>query len=326
MLTLTNSPYWRTKAADARNLHTQEVQRIKRELQAAGMTRFGRLKFASRFLPQILHEDEHVRGIVYGRYAEGTGLLKWTEGMLVATDYRVVFLDRKPGFEALDELTYDVISGVQKSYAWPFAAMTLHTRIGDYTFRFANKRCIDTFMRYVEKRHLESVATKDIPVQPGNDQAFTLNETTITFLTDHDTAVLSTVDHVGNTYGVTVHYQVVSSTTLDILTKLDSRKVRNILAHHQVALTIYDRATMQTLQLQGIASLETEQQPMRNKVFAALNQPRMYGERMQYPPVTTFTQGAYTVVRIVPYACQFFDFRQEDQSLASQANLQPKVL
>ena len=135
----------------------QEIKRIRKELRAAGMTGFGLAKFASRFLPQILHQDEHVNGVVYGRYSEGTGLLRWVEGLLVATERRVIFLDRKPGFEAMDELTYDVVSGVQKSYAWPFASVTLHTRIGNYTLRFANKRCIDIFMRYVEKRRLESL-------------------------------------------------------------------------------------------------------------------------------------------------------------------------
>ena len=138
-------------------LDKQEAQRIQQELEPAGATTFGRLKFASRFLPQVLHKGEHIKGVVYGRYAEGTGLLQWVEGMLIATDRRVIFLDRKPGFEALDELTYDVVSGVQKSYAWPFASVTLHTRIGNYTLRFANKRCIDSFMHYVEKRRLESL-------------------------------------------------------------------------------------------------------------------------------------------------------------------------
>jgi hypothetical protein len=134
----------------------QEVKRVEQELKAVGVTAFGRLKFASRFLPRILHEGEHVKGAVYGRYAEGTGLLRWVEGMLIATGRRVIFLDRKPGFESMDELTYDVVSGVQKSYAWPFASVTLHTRIGNYTLRFANKKCIDIFMHYVEKRRLES--------------------------------------------------------------------------------------------------------------------------------------------------------------------------
>lgn len=134
----------------------QKVQRIKKELRAVGVTRIGIAKFASRYLPHVLHDDEHILGAVYGRYVSGTGLLRWTEGMLVATDRRVIFLDRKPGFQALDELTYDIVSGVQKTYAWPFSSVTLHTRIGNYTLRFANAKCIECFMHYVEMRRLES--------------------------------------------------------------------------------------------------------------------------------------------------------------------------
>jgi hypothetical protein len=133
-----------------------EAKRIRQELRQAGVTWYGSIKFAVRYLPHILHEGEHVNGAVYGRYAAGSGMLNWEEGILVATERRILFLDRKPGYEATDELTYDVVSGVQKSYAWPFAAITLHTRLGNYTIRFANKKCIDTFIRYVERRRLES--------------------------------------------------------------------------------------------------------------------------------------------------------------------------
>lgn len=135
---------------------TQEAQRIREELKAVGVTAFGMAKFASHFLPNVLHENEHIMGAVYGRYATGAGLQQWNEGMLIATQRRIIFLDRKPGFEIMDELTYDVVSGMQKSYAWPFASITLHTRIANYTLRFANKACIDSFMRYVEERRVES--------------------------------------------------------------------------------------------------------------------------------------------------------------------------
>jgi len=129
---------------------------VQNDLQHAGMTRFGLLKFASRRLAHILHEGEHVRGVVYGRYAQGQGLMRLNEGMLVATDRRILFIDRKPGFEAIDELTYQIVFGVKKVYAWPFSAMTLHTRVGNYTIRYANSGCVDTFMRYVEARQLEN--------------------------------------------------------------------------------------------------------------------------------------------------------------------------
>jgi len=134
---------------------TQQTRRIKQELRAVGVTSFGLIKFSSRYLPHILHPDEHVKGAVYGRFAEGQGPLSWTDGMLVATDRRVLFLNHKPGFSTLDELTYDIVSGVKKVFAWPFSSVTLHTKLGDYTLRFANAKCIDIFVQYIEQRRLE---------------------------------------------------------------------------------------------------------------------------------------------------------------------------
>ena len=130
-------------------------ERIKQELKDAGVTRFGMLKFAVKDLPSIIHKKEHINGVVYGRYGEKTGSLTLVEGMLVATDHRIIFVDHKPGYTSTDEITYDVVSGVKKTTA-VFSAVTLHTRIGDYTIRFANSRCAAIFVRYVEKRRLES--------------------------------------------------------------------------------------------------------------------------------------------------------------------------
>lgn len=129
-------------------------QRINKELKAAGVTWFGMIKFAIRYLHKIVHEDEHIKGVVYGRYSDKFGGSNWNEGTLIATDLRVMFLDHKPGFTNLDELTYDVVSGVSLTKAI-FSAVTLRTRLGDYMIRFANERCAEIFVDYVEERRLE---------------------------------------------------------------------------------------------------------------------------------------------------------------------------
>jgi hypothetical protein len=87
-------------------------QRIDKELKAVGVTWYGMLKFSVHHLPKIIHEDEHIKGVVYGRYRDRSGGSNWNEGMLIATDLRVIFLDHKPGFTKIDEITYDVVSGV----------------------------------------------------------------------------------------------------------------------------------------------------------------------------------------------------------------------
>jgi hypothetical protein len=133
------------------------ANRIKRELVEAGLTRYGGLKFSAHYLRQIIHPYEHIRGIAYGRHGPSERLFgRMNEGMLIATDRRVIFLDHKPGYTDLKEFTYDVVSGIECLTAGPSSSVTLYTRIGDYTIRFANPRCVKQFMDYVELRHIES--------------------------------------------------------------------------------------------------------------------------------------------------------------------------
>lgn len=130
-------------------------ERITRELTACGMTGWGLRKFNSRYLMEIIHDDEHIKGVVYGRYRENGGLLNWVDHMLVATDHRVISLNHKPGFTDMDEFGYDVVTGVETSTAGPFTAITLHTRLRDYNLRFINAACAHTFVEYIESRRLD---------------------------------------------------------------------------------------------------------------------------------------------------------------------------
>lgn len=68
------------------------------------------MKSEGRYLPEIIHDDEHIKGAWYGRYENGSA-------MLVATDHQVIFLDRMPLFTASDELT---ISGILPRLYWHF--------------------------------------------------------------------------------------------------------------------------------------------------------------------------------------------------------------
>jgi hypothetical protein len=129
-------------------------QRVKQELAAAGVTKYGFMKFAVHYLPGLIHDDEHIGGIVYGRYTDKKSGNRWNEGMLVATNLRIIFLDHKPGYTASDEISYSAVSGVKLTWA-VFSAVTLHTRVGDYQIRFVNTKCANKFVSYVEDRQLE---------------------------------------------------------------------------------------------------------------------------------------------------------------------------
>lgn len=126
--------------------------KIGQELRQAGVSRYGMLKFNAHYLHRIIHPDEHIKAVVYGHY--GTELIG-TEGMLVATDRRVVFLDHKPGYTNMEEFSYDVISGVRFAQAGVFTSVTLHTKLGSFTIKYANANCARRFVSCIGTRRVE---------------------------------------------------------------------------------------------------------------------------------------------------------------------------
>lgn len=285
------------------------VKRIRNELKAVGVGAVGLRTPEAKELTVMLHPNEHIGGVAYGRYGNS---LAW----LVATDRRVIFMDKKPMFETTDELTYDVVSGVKIMKTGLFASLVLHTRVNDYTIRFVNTKCADIFVKYIEQRRLESSSNglpdnqqeqreASIPVfQNTSDEA-------LDFLKCHDLAVLSTIDRTGNVHSAVVYYVIDQSNFVYILTKSETGKGRNIYAHSQVALTVHEVGTMQTVQLQGTAEVETNQQT-KNLIFSQIVKLRSYHDGVQLPPVVKLHEGAFMVIRIRPTILSFHDYAKID--------------
>jgi hypothetical protein len=124
------------------------VQRVRQDLKRLGASTYGVRRFGSKYLPKIIHPDEYIGGIVYGFNEEGSV-------MLVATDRRVVFLNKKPLFFNEEEMTYDIVGGVSFGHAGLASTIILHTRMRDYKIKTLNEKCAFGFMKFVESRCLE---------------------------------------------------------------------------------------------------------------------------------------------------------------------------
>lgn len=139
------------KSADVSPVHKL---RIKRELKQLGLSGFGQFSTESRYLPRIIHPDENIGGVLYGKHKDGLA-------MLVATDRRVIFLDKKPLFIQEDDITFYVVSGVTYTHAGFGSTVTLHTRIKDYTIRTLNRKTAEKFVTFIEERCLEHKENKE---------------------------------------------------------------------------------------------------------------------------------------------------------------------
>lgn len=301
--------------------HSKEhAKSVKQQLKDANTTAYGMSKFVSRYAPNVIHQDEKIKGVVHGRYRSGPGLLAFNSGMLIATDKRIIFLDHRPGYVSFDELTYDVVSGVKLSTTFLASALTLHTRLGDYTLRFVNIKAANNFVHYIESRRVEVSEKGKSQQSPETSQKSTsttftkqLDDNAITFLKEHDTAVLSTVDREGNVHGSVVYYLVSDTNDIFILTKSETTKARNILGHDQVALTIFEAGSIQTLSIQGDAQFETNQKT-KEYVFSEIVKPRLYHDEKRLPPVTQLTEGSFSIIRITPSSGKYVDYKKLERS------------
>ncbi len=122
--------------------------RITAELKDVFMSRLAIKSSEGRYLPYIIHDDEHIKAAVFG-YQEA-GFV-----MLVATDKRVIFLDKKPLFVNQDEVTFDVVSGVKLNETIIGTTLKLHTRVKDYKLFTFNEDSAEHFMHYIETHCLE---------------------------------------------------------------------------------------------------------------------------------------------------------------------------
>jgi hypothetical protein len=124
-----------------------KLRRVKRELLDAGSTLYGLMKSETKILPKLLHPGEHIEAVVYGQHHANSV-------MLVATSERIIYLDKKPMALFLDEVSYEVVSGLEFQIHTLFATLVLHTPVKNYDIRFVNLRCAENFAKHIEDKRL----------------------------------------------------------------------------------------------------------------------------------------------------------------------------
>lgn len=282
--------------------NTARQQQIQEQLKSVGVSGYGRMKAESQHLVDILHIDEQIKGVVYGRYSVGSA-------MLIATDKRVIFYDRMPLFQTVDELTYDVIVGVNLAKAGPLSTLILHTRAGDYTLRYVNLKTAGIFKQYLEQNIIEvSQRTSTDEIQPEYSpvKSVELDKTAQAFLESHHVGVLSTIEKNGQLHGAAIFYQALPKGELVMLTKASASKARNVVDHPLVALTVFDPETMQTIQLQGQIEVETDKQK-KKAAFASIIENHKHG-RSDLLPIFKLPGDDFLVLKIAITSAKYSDF------------------
>lgn len=125
-----------------------EADRIKKQLKSLGVSRSALGTSEAHHLPKVIHLGEDIRGVVYGLSKDGFV-------MMLVTDKRILYIDKKPFFVNEDEITFDVVSGITHGHAGIGSTVTLHTRIRDYEIKTLNEHCAHGFVEAVEASCVE---------------------------------------------------------------------------------------------------------------------------------------------------------------------------
>jgi len=130
-------------------MKTKADREIIARLKTLGAVAYDLVLPETKAMSSVIHPGEKLLGVVYGRYKDDRdGTV--SRGVLIATDQRVVLLNKKPLFTQNDEFAYRTIGGVEYTRVWPAGTVTLHNRMGDIHVRTFNRKCAETFVAAIE--------------------------------------------------------------------------------------------------------------------------------------------------------------------------------
>lgn len=128
---------------------TMHTDKIYRDIKQLGAVWYDMWVPETQIMPFVIHANEEVLGVVYGRYQQVEGDIIG-RGVLVATPDRVILIDKKPLFVRVAEISYRVISAVTYSRVLFMGNVTIHTRMGKINVRTFNQKCANNFVEAIE--------------------------------------------------------------------------------------------------------------------------------------------------------------------------------
>lgn len=145
-------------------------ERIEDRLRELGADQYDLLLPETHTLPLVIRPSEVITSIVYGRYKQSNGAIG--RGALVATDSRVILVDKKFLSLRCDEIAYGAVTAITYNKVGPTATITLHTRLGDINMRTFNWKCAQSFIADLESSIFRTKQPQQPMTSNGDDYRF----------------------------------------------------------------------------------------------------------------------------------------------------------
>ncbi len=124
---------------------------VKQRLCALGASPYVLSRPEVSRLAKLMHPGEEVEAFIYGANSAG-----W--GMLVATNLKLLFVNKRLMNLIVDEVSYPLVNSINHSFGPLSAKITLHTGPKVYDFRKVNRKCAGLFSAFIQGKLLENEA------------------------------------------------------------------------------------------------------------------------------------------------------------------------
>lgn len=134
----------------------KELQRMQKQHTHTMLRRIGAVLYdlwlpETSTLPLVIQPGETVQGIVYGRYKHDEfSHVLIGRGALIATDQRLILLDKKPFYLRYEEIAYESVTGAMYGKAGPAGTVTVCSRTANISIRTFNQRAAHAFVKALE--------------------------------------------------------------------------------------------------------------------------------------------------------------------------------
>jgi hypothetical protein len=130
----------------------QHRYRIEDEILRAGAVSYNMKLPETTALVDVILPNEQILGIVWGRYRQLMMGEFSGRGALVATNERIILVDKKPLFFKENEMPYGKVNGVNLSWVGLSGTVTLYLSQGKINLRTFNRNCALGFVAAVKDK------------------------------------------------------------------------------------------------------------------------------------------------------------------------------
>lgn len=123
-------------------------EEVERQLKRLGISRPRLARAEFRELPNIIMPGEVIEKLVVGIYVGGYAIL-------VATNKRMLVIDKMPGSLIVEDIPYDMISEVEFTYSMMKTQVVVFCRSKTIKFSTIRRPQLRDFAEFLEKRMME---------------------------------------------------------------------------------------------------------------------------------------------------------------------------